>query len=73
MIEKLALPEVRELIEADDLATLGDVLNDWVPADLAALVVLLPEAEEVTFFRALKPPVAAETFGYLDLGTQRGC
>ena len=35
MIEKLILPEIRELIEAGDLTTLGDVINRWLPADLA--------------------------------------
>ena len=38
MLEKLALPEIRELIEANDLATLGDVLNGWLPADLGGLI-----------------------------------
>ncbi len=71
MIEKLALPEIRELIEVNDLTTLGDVLNDWFPADLAALAQHLDEPEQLKFFRALKAPVAATTFEYLDLDTQR--
>jgi magnesium transporter len=70
MIEKLVLPEIRELIEAQDLATLGDVLNGWLPADLAGLVECLRPDEEIQVLRALKGPLAAQTFEYLDLVTQ---
>jgi magnesium transporter len=70
MIEKLVLPEIRELIEAQDLATLGDVLNGWLPADLAGLMAGLRPDEEVQVLRALAGPLAAQTFEYLDLATQ---
>lgn len=33
MLEKLALPEVREPIAEADLVTLREVLNRWLPAD----------------------------------------
>jgi magnesium transporter len=70
MIERLVLPEVRELLEADDLRTLGDVLNRWPAPDLSGLVAALDEAEQVKLFQALGGRVAAETFEYLDLATQ---
>jgi magnesium transporter len=70
MIERLVLPEVRELLEADDLGTLGEVLNRWPPADLAGIVAALDEDDRVKVFRALGGKVAAETFEYLDLSTQ---
>ena len=38
MIEKLVLPEIRELLAGEDHATLAGVLNSWLPADLAGPV-----------------------------------
>jgi magnesium transporter len=70
MIGKLALPEIRELIEEHDLATLGDVLNRWLPADLAGLIQDLDESEQVLVLRTLKEPLASQAFEYLDLATQ---
>jgi magnesium transporter len=70
MIEKLVLPEVRELLAAGDLKTLGEVLSGWPAADLAGIVVALGEAEQTQVFLALRGRVAAETFEYLDLAVQ---
>jgi magnesium transporter len=70
MIGKLALPEVRELLAAGDTETLGAVLNDWLPADLAGLFEGLSEAERVETLRALNVPVAARVYEYLDLDAQ---
>jgi magnesium transporter len=70
MIEKLALPEIRELLEVKDRATLEDVLNRWIPVDLAGLFDDLEPDEQVQVLRALKPTVAAATFEYLDQATQ---
>jgi magnesium transporter len=72
MIGKLALPEIRELIAAGDNDTLNEVVNRWLPADLAELVAALPQLEQVHVLRLLKPARAAETFEYLDLDTQQG-
>jgi magnesium transporter len=70
MIEKLVLPEIRELIEAQELETLGEVLNRWLPADLAGLISCLRPDEQIQAVRALKGLLAAQTFEYLDLATQ---
>jgi magnesium transporter len=70
MLGKLALPEIRELIEAKDYGTLDEVLNDWLPADLAEIVDDLRPDEQAYVLRALKPTLAAATFEYLDLVTQ---
>jgi magnesium transporter len=67
---KLVLPEIRELIESGDHATVAEALNRWLPADLAPLVADLDAAERVHVFRALAADLAAETFEYLDLPTQ---
>ncbi len=72
MLGKLALPEIRELVEAHDDATLCEVVNRWLPADLAELVNALSSHERVHVLRLIKPKRAAETFPYLDLDTQLG-
>ena len=70
MLEKLALPEIRELVEAKDFATLADVLNGWLCADLAGIVGRLRPDEQIQVLRTLKPTVAAGAFEYLDLADQ---
>jgi len=70
MIEKLALPEIRELIETKDFGTLRDVLNRWLPADLAGLVSSLPDLDQIEIFKALSGSLSSEVFEYLDLSTQ---
>ncbi|MCA1684533.1 MAG: magnesium transporter [Planctomycetia bacterium] len=71
MIEKLALPEIRELLDAGDLSTLGDVLNGWFPADLAGVLDALTDAEKVRVLDALHGPLASQVYEYLDLDTQK--
>jgi len=70
MLGKLALPAIRELIEAGDDDTLHEVVNRWLSADLAELVDELATPEQVRVLRILNPGRAAETFAYLDLDTQ---
>ena len=70
MLGKLALPAIRELIEAGDDDTLHEVVNRWHSPDLAELVAELSSGEQVHVLRLLKPARAAETFEYLDLTTQ---
>ena len=38
ILEKLTLPEIRELIECNDRDTLREVVNDWLPEDIADLL-----------------------------------
>ncbi|MDB5391977.1 MAG: Mg2+ transporter MgtE [Planctomycetaceae bacterium] len=66
----LALPEVRELIDNKDLATLSEILNEWLPADLASLLHGLRLDEQDLAFRVLTGRVRPQTFAYLDLDTQ---
>jgi magnesium transporter len=71
MLGKLALPEIRELIEAHDDDTLREVVNRWHSADLAELVGALETGEQVQVLRLIKPKLAADAFAYLDLDTQQ--
>ena len=70
MLEKLALPEVRELIADADLVTLREVLNRWLPADIADLLGDLSSKEDIVAFQCLTPVLAERTFEYLPLVAQ---
>ncbi|HZL89545.1 MAG TPA: magnesium transporter [Pirellulaceae bacterium] len=70
ILEKLVLPEIRELILEKDLGTLRSVLNRWLPADIADLVSDLGLPEGLVAFRVLEPKLAAATFAYLTYPTQ---
>lgn len=70
MLEKLVLPEIRELIRDRDLETLREILSDWIPPDLAALIADLEPDEQAFAFRALEESAAAQAFAYLDFDAQ---
>ncbi len=70
MLEKLVLPEIQELIQAKDLSTLREILSEWLPPDLAALVSDLEPDEQALVFRSLEMSAAAAAFGYLEFGEQ---
>lgn len=70
MIDKLALPEIRELLAAHEHATLAEVLERWMPVDVASLLAQLNDEEDIHLLRTLPPRLAAQTFEYLDLPTQ---
>ncbi len=70
MLEKLARPEVLELIELGDRDTLADFLNRWVPPDLAGLIAGLDDESQRYVLESLSPALAAATFVYLDLPGQ---
>ena len=54
MLEKLVLPEIRELIDSKDWLTLREILSEWLPPDLAALIADLSSDEQAAVFRALE-------------------
>lgn len=71
MLGKLLLPEIRELIAAGDQATLTDVLNHWLPADVVELINDLPSVEQTAALRMLHGPQRVQVFEYLDRPTQK--
>ncbi len=70
MIGKSILPEIDALIQSRDVATLKEVLGDFLPPDLAELIGDVPERDQAVLFRLLPKNVASETFGFLDVDTQ---
>ncbi len=70
MLSKLLLPEIQSLIAERKLGILKEILSDWSPADLADLIVELPDTEQVIVFRLLQIELGADTFEHLDFDTQ---
>jgi magnesium transporter len=65
VLEKLLLPEIRELIAERDEATLRETLERWPAADVGDLLADLNPRESIIAFECLDPAHAAATFVYL--------
>ena len=65
ILEKLILPEVREMIREGNLDLLCETLGHFSPADVADLLDDLDSSEDIVAFQCLKPELAARTFEYL--------
>jgi magnesium transporter len=59
------------MIEARDFAALREVFREWPPADVAEVILDLPEDEQVIIFRVLPHDLAADVFEYLDFDAQQ--
>jgi len=59
------------MIEGRNFAALREVFREWPPADVAEVILDLPEDEQVIIFRVLPHDLAADVFEYLDLDAQQ--
>ena len=59
------------MIEARNFAALREVFREWPPADVAEVILDLPEDEQVIIFRVLPHALAADVFEYLDFDAQQ--
>ena len=71
MVGKILEPEIRSLIEARNFGALREVFREWPPADVAQVILDLPEDEQVIIFRVLPHTLAADVFEYLDFDAQQ--
>src|SRR5947209_10253790 len=71
MVGKILEPGMRSLIDAGNFGALREVLREWPPADVAEVILDLPEDEQVIIFRVLPHTLAADVFEYLDLDAQQ--
>jgi magnesium transporter len=71
VVGKILEPEIRSMIEARDFAALREVFREWPPADVAEVILDLPEDEQVIIFRVLPHALAADVFEYLDFDAQQ--
>jgi magnesium transporter len=70
VVGKILEPEIRSMIQARDFAALREVFREWPPADVAEVILDLPEDEQVIIFRVLPHALAADVFEYLDFEAQ---
>ena len=71
MLGNLLRPAVDELIESRDFARLRELFSEWPPADVADVIVDLPEKEKVAVFRLMPQAQAADVFEYLSAEDQQ--
>jgi magnesium transporter len=71
MVGKILEPEIRSLIDARNFGALREVFREWPPADVAEVILDVPEDEQVIIFRVLPHALAADVFEYLDLDAQQ--
>src|SRR3954466_1190410 len=71
MVGKLLLPEIRDLIAQRNFGALRELFREMPPADVAEVILDLPEDEQVIIFRLLPTPLAADVFEYLEPDAQQ--
>src|SRR3984893_15676588 len=71
VVGKLLLPEIESLIDARNFAALRELFSDWPPADVAEVILDLPEDEQVIIFRVLPAALAADVFEYIGIEEQQ--
>jgi magnesium transporter len=71
MVGKILLPEIRSLIDERNFSALREIFREWAPADVAEVILDLPEDQQVIIFRLLPNALAADVFEYLDVDAQQ--
>ena len=71
MVGKILLPEIRSLIDERNFSALREIFREWPPADVAEVILDLPEDQQVIIFRLLPTALAADVFEYLDVEAQQ--
>src|SRR6478736_8547280 len=71
MVGKILEPEIRSMIEARDFTALREVFREWPPADVAEVILDMPEDEQVIIFRVLPAALAADVFEYIGIEEQQ--
>jgi magnesium transporter len=71
MVGKILLPEIRDLIAERNFGALRELFREMPPADVAEVILDLPEDEQVIIFRLLPTALAADVFEYLEPDAQQ--
>jgi len=71
MVGKLLAPEIKSMIDSRDFTALRELFSDWPPADVAEVILDLPEDEQVIIFRVLPATLAADVFEYIGIEEQQ--
>ena len=71
MVGKLLAPEIKSLIDARNFNALRELFREWPPADVAEVILDLPDDEQVIIFRVLPAALAADVFEYIGIEEQQ--
>jgi magnesium transporter len=71
VVGKLLAPEIESLIDARNFGALRELFREWPPADVAEVILDLPEDEQVIIFRVLPAALAADVFEYIGVEEQQ--
>jgi len=71
VVGKILEPEIRSLIDARNFTALREVFREWPPADVAEVILDIPEDEQVIIFRVLPAALAADVFEYIGIEEQQ--
>src|SRR5205814_4527017 len=71
MVGKLLAPEIKALSDARDFNGLRELFKEWPPADIAEVILDLPDDEQVIIFRVLPAALAADVFEYIGVEEQQ--
>src|SRR5437763_16846845 len=71
MVGKILDPEIRSVIDARNFTALREICREWPQADVAEVILDLPEDEQLIIFRVLPHALAADVFEYLDVDAQQ--
>src|SRR4029078_8396627 len=71
MVGKILEPEIRSLIDARNFGALRELFREWPPADVAEVILDMPEDEQVIIFRVLPAALAADVFEYIGIEEQQ--
>ena len=71
MVGKILEPEIKSLIDARNFTALREVFREWPPADVAEVILDMPEDEQVIIFRVLPSALAADVFEYIGIEEQQ--
>ncbi len=70
MVGKILIPEIQSMIAAREFSALRELFSEMPPADVAEIILDLPEDEQVIIFRILPHVLAADVFEYLDVDVE---
>jgi magnesium transporter len=71
VVGKLLAPEIKSMIDARNFGALRELFSDWPPADVAEVILDLPENDQVIIFRVLPAALAADVFEYIGIEEQQ--